>query len=120
MDSLDLRLTNDDEPASLAPRRITIIRGGLRVGENPAVLVSVDPPLDGAPSYTSASHLVLVSRTLARSVDEIIHQADTQPGRVYVCRYVGQAKDVPAQLTRDDLEILFWGLVDTWQSPQPR
>jgi hypothetical protein len=44
MSSVEWQLINDDEPGSMRPRRFSILRRGLQVGEQPAVLVRVDPP----------------------------------------------------------------------------
>jgi hypothetical protein len=105
MPSSRLRLTNDDEPTSLAPRSMEIVREGFVVGENPAVLASVEPPLEFGALVPA---VLLISRTRGVSIDEMVDRA---AGRVYVCQYVGDSDPIPDRLSRDDLKILFWGLI---------
>jgi hypothetical protein len=104
-----LKLTNDDDPASLAPRTVEVVRDGLIVGAQPAVVARVSPPLYFGGDVGT---IVLSSRTFGVPVDEILARAHEQPGRVFVCRYIGRESPIPADLDKDDLEILFWGRVE--------
>ena len=104
-----LQLTNDDEPGRLSPRRIRVIRSGLAVGDQPAVLVAVDPPLESGEAIPT---VVLASRTLGVTIGEMLDRA---AGRVYVCQYVGGADPMPDQLSRPEVRILFWGLISAAQ-----
>src|SRR6266498_1623913 len=99
MPSSRLRLTNDDEPASLAPRSIEIVREGFVVGENPAVLASVEPPLEFGASIPA---VLLISRTGGVSIEEMVERA---AGRVYVCQYIGNSDPIPDRLSRGDLRF---------------
>jgi hypothetical protein len=55
---------------------------------------------------------VLSSRSFGVSIEDIPNQANEQPGRVFVCRYVGQESPILSQLDKSDLEILFGGCVE--------
>jgi hypothetical protein len=112
MSSGAFRLTNDDDPSSLAPRRLEIARSGLLVGEAPAVIASVGPPLDFGESI---SIVLLVSRTHGRPIDDMLNRDRGRPGRVYVCQYIGDTEPIPTRLSRTDIRILFWGSLE----PEP-
>jgi hypothetical protein len=106
-----LHLTNDDEPGRIGLRSVRIERTDLQVGDQQAALARVDPPLTGNGWGNGTSDVVLVSRTRGVSIQQIIDEPARRPGRVFVCRYLGDAAQLPSSVGRSDVAIEFWGLL---------
>lgn len=106
-----LHLTNDDEPARLARRNVRIRSTDLMLGDQRAAVASVDPPLAGGGSGSGTSTVVLVSRTRGVTIQQIIDEPARRPARVFVCRYLGDIKRIPKSISRADVSIEFWGLL---------
>jgi hypothetical protein len=107
-----LQLTNDDEPGKLTPRNVSVERTDLKIGDHDAALASVDPPLAGNGWGGGTSSRVLVSRVRGVSIKQITNDPLQRPGRVFVCRYIDNINRIPVNITRDDVAIEFWGLLD--------
>lgn len=107
-----LRLTNDDEPGKLSPRTVSIRRTDLTVEGQDAALAMVDPALKGDGWGDGTSLVILIARIRGVSVRQVIDEPERRPGRVFVCRYLGDASQMPVNLARSDVHIEFWGLLE--------
>jgi hypothetical protein len=107
-----LHLTNDDEPARLARRNVSIRSTDLMLGDVRAAVALVDPPLAGNGWGSGTSTVVLVSRTQGVSIQQIIDEPDRRPARVIVCRFLGDINRMPKSISRADVSIEFWGLLE--------
>jgi hypothetical protein len=110
MTSPPLLLSNADDPGQFKARRIKVIRSGLQIGRNLGVLVSIEEPLDGVVGGPLEVAL-LVPRNRSVRMEELAEGVVTHRADVFVCRYRGRIESMPSILTRDDVEIVFWGLV---------
>jgi hypothetical protein len=94
--AIDFQLSNDDEPGSLAPRRLRVTRLGLTVAGKPTVLASVKPPFTGNGWGVGTMRVLLVSRTRGRSIEDIIaDQAIAQDGCLSAAVRVRQLRSRP-------------------------
>jgi hypothetical protein len=103
-------LINDDEPDQFAPRLATIVRVDVEIEDKPGVVVRIEPPIEnlvGGPLETA----ILVPRHRNVSGDDLRQGAKRHPLSVFVCRFVGEPDRLPPQLSKDDIKIVFWGLV---------
>ena len=78
-----------------------------------AVLVDITPPVQGMPGG-EISRAVLVARRRDRQVKELFFARTNGSCSVSVCR-IRDAADLTS-LSRQDVDILFWGRV--YQQPQ--
>jgi hypothetical protein len=107
-----LHLTNDDEPARLARRNVSIRSTDLMLGDQRAAVALVDPPLTGNGCGRGTSTVVLVSRTQDVSIQQIIDEPDRRPARVFVCRFLGDINRMSKSISRGDVSIELWGLLE--------
>jgi hypothetical protein len=103
-----LYLINDDEPSQFPPRTVTVVSRGVRVGSQDGLVVTIDPPIENTPDGP-LSAAVLVPRHRDVRVEELHAGAMRKSASVFVCRFTGNAEDLPKELTKDDLPIAFWG-----------
>jgi hypothetical protein len=103
-------LINDDEPGQFAPRVATIIGDDVEVEDKPAVVVRIEPRIEnlvGGPLEAA----ILVPRHRSVTGEDLRQGAKRRPLSVFVGRFVGEPDRLPRKLSKDDVRIVFWGLV---------
>lgn len=105
-----VHLINDDEPSSVPPRRLEVLRGDVRLGQKPGLVVTIDPPIHdaaGGPLDTA----LLVARRADVDVDSLRRGQPAKPEPVFVCRLGTDVADEDQVLAPESVSIVFWGLV---------
>lgn len=107
-----LFLINDDAPKQFPARVLKVLREDVRLNGQPGIVVRVEPPIEHAAGGPLATAL-LVPRHRHVNVDDLSGGTLARPACVFVCRFDGDAEGLPNELGRDDVSIVFWGLVNT-------
>jgi hypothetical protein len=105
-----LYLTNDDQPTQFSPREMTIVRKDVFVEGKQGLLVTITPTLEhtiGGPLREA----ILVPRHKDGSVEDICSGQMKKPTSVFVCRLYDPEQSLKADILKEQVAILFWGLV---------
>jgi hypothetical protein len=103
-----LYLINDDEPRQFARRLVRVVRDDVRVGDQRGLVVSIEPPIDNVVGGTLQT-AILVPRHREDLVGAIRKSSLPKPASVFVVRFAGSPKDLPAEIPKEQVSIVFWG-----------
>jgi hypothetical protein len=108
-----LYLRNDDDPGRFTSRKIGVL-ARVRVGGKDGVLVSLQPPLEVDRGWPLAT-VILISRDLDDSVEDLWRGAVSTPRRVWVCRIKQERQGIDStkqEYTWDEVSGHLWGRVE--------
>ena len=106
-----LFLSNDDSPEDFAARKIEV-QASVRLADRDGVLVAITPEIEGRWSGGPLARAILVSRTHHESAEDLRRGTLAGPMRVYVCRIKKGVDPAKTAYARDEVRIVFWGLVE--------
>lgn len=105
-----LFLINDDEPTQFAVREVTIVRDDVRVEGQPGLAVMIEPPIENAFDGPLGAAIV-VARHEGALFDSLVRNAMQKPASVFVCRFSGNIGNLSRDIPKNQLSIVFWGLL---------
>ncbi|HEV8192185.1 MAG TPA: hypothetical protein VGP82_12000 [Ktedonobacterales bacterium] len=105
-----LFLSNDDSPEDFAAREIAV-QGMVRLADRVGVLVSITPEIEGTLGGPLA-RAILVPRRRHESADAVQRATLAVPMSVFVCRIKQGVDPSRAAYARNEVTIVFWGLVE--------
>lgn len=110
--SSTLYLINDDQPGAFKRRLATIVRK-IRVGPHEAVLVTIQPPIRTVSNARGhpLDAAIFVPRRRNVSIDDVLLDELQRSTSVFVCEPKVDLTEEQAELSADDVTILFWGLI---------
>jgi hypothetical protein len=104
----DLYLINDDEPKQVARRLVRVIRDDVRIGNQQGLVVTLDPPIENVPGGTLQT-AILAPRHRDDLVGDFRRGSVRKPASVFVLRFAGSWEDLPKEITKEQVSIVFWG-----------
>jgi hypothetical protein len=87
-----------------------VVRGDVRLGDKPALIVTIHPPIEQVPGGPLDTAL-LVARRVDVDVDSLRRGEPAKPESVFVCRVGAEVTSEDQVLAPDAVSIVFWGRV---------